>query len=225
MACRGKAARLSTGSRNDEGPAHPLRGRNCGSGGVLRFLARVRPGAFDGARRHEHSGMPRLSRAGRAGCEATCWFGQRRTTILSDIMTPLRGIASKKWQAMHRFQEVRILPDGPGSKSSRCKGVLLGLGKLVAHDHDGHIVLASGGEGLFDERIDHSACSLARLQGGLDVLVADHLCQTVGAQQDDVAVFELRQRFRELLRAYVADTVANPAEIDAEMNELLAASR
>jgi RNA polymerase sigma-70 factor (ECF subfamily) len=40
-----------------------------------------------------------------------------------------------------------------------------------------------------------------------------------------VAVFELRKRFRELLRAYVADTVANPAEIDAEMNDLLAASR
>jgi RNA polymerase sigma-70 factor (ECF subfamily) len=40
-----------------------------------------------------------------------------------------------------------------------------------------------------------------------------------------VAVFELRKRFRELLRAFVADTVANPAEIDAEMNALLAASR
>ena len=39
-----------------------------------------------------------------------------------------------------------------------------------------------------------------------------------------VAVFELRKRFRELLRAFIADTVADPTEIDREMNDLLAAS-
>lgn len=38
-----------------------------------------------------------------------------------------------------------------------------------------------------------------------------------------VSVHRLRQRYRELLRAEVANTVADPAQVDAEMRELFAA--
>ena len=38
-----------------------------------------------------------------------------------------------------------------------------------------------------------------------------------------VAVHRLRQRYRELLRAEIADTVANPGEIDDEIRNLFAA--
>jgi RNA polymerase sigma factor (sigma-70 family) len=38
-----------------------------------------------------------------------------------------------------------------------------------------------------------------------------------------VAVHRLRQRYRELLRAEIADTVANPAEVDDELRNLFAA--
>jgi hypothetical protein len=39
-----------------------------------------------------------------------------------------------------------------------------------------------------------------------------------------VAVHRLRQRFRECVRAEVADTVANPAEVEDEMRELFGGS-
>ena len=35
-----------------------------------------------------------------------------------------------------------------------------------------------------------------------------------------VAVHRLRQRYRELLRAEIANTVASPSEVDAEMHHL-----
>jgi RNA polymerase sigma-70 factor (ECF subfamily) len=35
-----------------------------------------------------------------------------------------------------------------------------------------------------------------------------------------VAVHRMRQRYRELLRAEIANTVASPAEVDAEMHHL-----
>jgi RNA polymerase sigma-70 factor (ECF subfamily) len=35
-----------------------------------------------------------------------------------------------------------------------------------------------------------------------------------------VAVHRLRQRYRELLRAEIASTVASPADVDAEMRHL-----
>jgi RNA polymerase sigma-70 factor (ECF subfamily) len=38
-----------------------------------------------------------------------------------------------------------------------------------------------------------------------------------------VAVHRLRQRYRELLRAEIADTVANPGEIEDEIRNLFAA--
>ncbi len=38
-----------------------------------------------------------------------------------------------------------------------------------------------------------------------------------------VAVHRLRQRYRELLRAEIADTVANPGEVDDEIRNLFAA--
>ncbi len=40
-----------------------------------------------------------------------------------------------------------------------------------------------------------------------------------------VAVYRLRQRFRELLRAEVAQTVATPEEVDAELRHLIAVLR
>ncbi len=40
-----------------------------------------------------------------------------------------------------------------------------------------------------------------------------------------VAVHRLRQRYRELLRAEIAETVSDPADVDAEMRHLVAALR
>jgi RNA polymerase sigma-70 factor (ECF subfamily) len=38
-----------------------------------------------------------------------------------------------------------------------------------------------------------------------------------------VAVHRLRRRYRELLRADIADTVADPAQVDEEIRSLIAA--
>jgi hypothetical protein len=46
---------------------------------------------------------------------------------------------------------------------------------------------------------------------------------TVGAVK--VAVHRLRQRYRELLRAEIAETVSDPSDINDEMRYLLAALR
>jgi hypothetical protein len=43
---------------------------------------------------------------------------------------------------------------------------------------------------------------------------------TAGAVQ--VAVHRLRLRYRELLRAQIASTVSDPADVDAEIRELMA---
>jgi len=51
--------------------------------------------------------------------------------------------------------------------------------------------------------------------------IAVHLGASEGAVK--VAVHRLRQRYRELLRAEIADTVASPAEIDDEIRNLFAA--
>ncbi len=52
---------------------------------------------------------------------------------------------------------------------------------------------------------------------------AARLGMTVGAVK--VAVHRLRQRYRELLRAEIAETVSDPSDIDDEMRSLLAALR
>jgi RNA polymerase sigma factor (sigma-70 family) len=51
--------------------------------------------------------------------------------------------------------------------------------------------------------------------------IATRLRTSEGAVK--VAVHRLRQRYRELLRAEIADTVANPAEVDDEIRNLFAA--
>jgi RNA polymerase sigma-70 factor (ECF subfamily) len=52
---------------------------------------------------------------------------------------------------------------------------------------------------------------------------ATRLGMTEGAMK--VAVHRLRQRYRELLRAEIAETVADPSDIDDEMRDLLAVLR
>jgi RNA polymerase sigma factor (sigma-70 family) len=51
--------------------------------------------------------------------------------------------------------------------------------------------------------------------------IAERLGTTEGAVK--VAVYRLRQRYRELLRAEIADTVAGPTEIEDEIHSLFAA--
>ena len=51
--------------------------------------------------------------------------------------------------------------------------------------------------------------------------MASRLGMSEGAVK--VAVHRLRQRYRELLEQEIANTVANPEEIDEERRELLAA--
>lgn len=51
-------------------------------------------------------------------------------------------------------------------------------------------------------------------------LLAQQLKISEGAIK--VAVHRLRQRYRELLRSEVAETLSSPAEVDAEMKHLLA---
>jgi RNA polymerase sigma-70 factor (ECF subfamily) len=53
--------------------------------------------------------------------------------------------------------------------------------------------------------------------------IAARLGMSVGAVK--VAVHRLRKRYRELLRAEIADTVDDPADIDLEMRDLVAALR
>jgi RNA polymerase sigma-70 factor (ECF subfamily) len=53
------------------------------------------------------------------------------------------------------------------------------------------------------------------------VEIAAQLGTSEGAVK--VAVHRLRQRYRELLRAEIADTVANASEIDDEIRNLFAA--
>lgn len=52
-----------------------------------------------------------------------------------------------------------------------------------------------------------------------------HAAQQLGSTSQSVAVMvhRLRQRYRELVRAEVADTVASPADVDEEMRHLYAA--
>jgi len=52
---------------------------------------------------------------------------------------------------------------------------------------------------------------------------AARLGMTDGAVK--VAVHRLRQRYRELLRAEIAETVTDPSDIDVEMRHLVAALR
>ncbi len=53
--------------------------------------------------------------------------------------------------------------------------------------------------------------------------LADQLGMTGGSVK--VAVHRLRERFRELLRAAVAETVHDPADVDAELRHLVTALR
>jgi len=76
---------------------------------------------------------------------------------------------------------------------------------------------AGGKQGLFDQLApflqgERSELTYATLGGQLDM--------TEGAVK--VAVHRLRQRYRELLRASVANTVADPLEVDGELKHLMA---
>ena len=51
--------------------------------------------------------------------------------------------------------------------------------------------------------------------------IATRLGMSEGAVK--VAVHRLRQRYREVLRAEIADTVASPAEVEDELRNLFAA--
>jgi RNA polymerase sigma-70 factor (ECF subfamily) len=46
---------------------------------------------------------------------------------------------------------------------------------------------------------------------------------TLSANAVAAAVYRLRKRYRHLVRAEIAQTVAGPAEVDAELKDLLAA--
>jgi RNA polymerase sigma-70 factor (ECF subfamily) len=61
------------------------------------------------------------------------------------------------------------------------------------------------------------------LWGGRGGLTYAALAATLGMTEGavKVAVYRLRQRFRELLRAEIAHTVANPSEIDDELRHLV----
>jgi RNA polymerase sigma-70 factor (ECF subfamily) len=61
------------------------------------------------------------------------------------------------------------------------------------------------------------------LTGGSSAQPYDALAAKLGLSEAavKVAVHRLRQRYRELLRAEIADTVASPQEVDAEMRHLL----
>ncbi len=69
----------------------------------------------------------------------------------------------------------------------------------------------------------HFAAMKSALTGGQIAFteVAAELRMSEGAVR--VAVHRLRERYRELLRAAVADTVESPAEVDAELSYLFAA--
>ena len=84
-------------------------------------------------------------------------------------------------------------------------------------------------------RAEHSAPAMAeRFSLLLQFLsyksAGDELYETASARSGmtkgalHVAVFEFRKRHREILRMVIADTVADSAELEAEMNELLAAA-
>jgi RNA polymerase sigma-70 factor (ECF subfamily) len=45
----------------------------------------------------------------------------------------------------------------------------------------------------------------------------------ISEQAVKVAVHRLRRRYREVLRAAIAETVSNPADVDAELRDLFAA--
>ena len=72
-------------------------------------------------------------------------------------------------------------------------------------------------------KTEHFACLKQFLTGAKDYqdypAVAEHLEMTEGATR--VAVHRLRQRFGELFREEVADTLTDPGEIAAEMRHLL----
>jgi RNA polymerase sigma factor (sigma-70 family) len=75
-----------------------------------------------------------------------------------------------------------------------------------------------GKEKLFDE------LKLTLTEASRSVRYAD-IAVRLGASEGavKVAVHRMRQRYRELLRAEIADTVASPAEIDDEIRNLFAA--
>ena len=74
-----------------------------------------------------------------------------------------------------------------------------------------------GGDGLLDKMSD----ATFRDVGAPPDKVAARLGLSEPALR--VAVHRLRKRYREVLRAEVTQTVADPAEVDAELRHLLAA--
>ncbi|MCI0541557.1 MAG: sigma-70 family RNA polymerase sigma factor, partial [Verrucomicrobiales bacterium] len=60
-----------------------------------------------------------------------------------------------------------------------------------------------------------------RVERGSITKIAQALCMTEGAVR--VTIHRLRQRFRDLLRETVAETISNPADVDAEIRSLFTA--
>ena len=78
--------------------------------------------------------------------------------------------------------------------------------------------VASGKEDEFEQIKE----SLTADRGSLDYrALAERTGQSEGTLR--VGIHRLRRRFREIFRREVAQTVATPAEIDAEMRHLMAA--
>jgi len=75
------------------------------------------------------------------------------------------------------------------------------------------------GKGELFEELKGSLIGDERARGE----TAARLGMTAGAVK--VAVHRLRQRFRELLRAEIAETVSDPSDVDVEMRHLVAALR
>ena len=70
---------------------------------------------------------------------------------------------------------------------------------------------------LFNPFLSHEA------EAGEYATIATQLDMSVGAV--GVAVHRLRQRYREVVREEIADTIADPAQVDEEMRHLFAALR
>jgi DNA-directed RNA polymerase specialized sigma24 family protein len=128
--------------------------------------------------------------------------------------------------------------------------VHLSLDEAAAEDH---LAIEPAGDASperdFDRRwalavLDRALDALEREQAGADkqarfARLRPFLTDTTGngdytalarelempANSVAVAVRRLRQRYRELVRAGIAETVAHPADVDAEMGHLLAAVR
>lgn len=83
------------------------------------------------------------------------------------------------------------------------------------------------GEEAAEGREQQFACLRGYLAGADDVRPQGEVAAELGLSEGAVkqAVFRLRQRYRHVLRAEVARTVATPGDVDAELRHLVAALR